>query len=57
MNEYNVIASLCIETKEELVDTLNREIMDAIIEIVERHSSFVGGGLRFELVEEEKDNG
>lgn len=52
MKEYDVISNLVIETKPEKVKVIEQEILDAIIEVVERHDSFVGGGFHlFESVD------
>lgn len=46
--EYEMVANLCVETEERLIDKIHEEIMDAIIHIVEKYESFVGGGIHFE---------
>ena len=53
MKEYQVICDLVVETTPDKVSTISQELMNAIIEVVEKHNSFIGGGFSLEEV---KDN-
>lgn len=45
--EYSMSADLVLETSPELVGKITEEMLDAMIGVVERHGSFIGGGFCF----------
>lgn len=51
--EYEVQANLVIETRLKNIRLLEEEILLALIDIVEKHDSFIGGGLTLKPYEEE----
>lgn len=52
LQEYNLISTMSIETKDEYRQQILEELTDALIEIVEKYDSFCGGG--FSLLPYEK---
>ena len=54
MKEYEVKSTLIIESEFMNAAKLRQvetELLDAIIEVVEKHKFFIGGGFQLELVE------
>lgn len=54
LKEYNLISNFIIETEPHKLKQIEEAIHIALIDVVEAHDSYIGGGLEFEQVEEDE---
>ncbi len=54
---YEITSNLILECPEELRDQIEIEFLDALVDVVEKHQSFIGGGFRLREVSEQYLNG
>lgn len=52
--EYEMSVNMILGTKPELLDKIHYEMLDAIVQVVEKYDSYIGGGFGFREIKEDE---